>query len=522
MSYGMKRIHAFVVYLVVFWAGAVQSAEKNLYRLMETESQIIKFDHSIKRAMVANPDLASVKVVNSRELLISGQKAGKTELMVWYQKDASRLGKTIVLDITPDASRKEEISQTVEALLSQLDPDGTVKYELRNIWVKSTSSVRREIDVLGNQIDADADLKTKVTDSDNQRLQQETQKVGALGASPLAGNYLVVLSGTVPHQARKKRIYSVISALGLSVVNTIRVTGKDQIKLAVRVAEVAKGNPFSSGFAFRDKKDRFGIFPPGNLGTNALFSLNNQPDNTAQIAFPNPTGFQIGFNPEQGSLFGVLSILEGHQLARVLAKPELIVQSGSSASFLVGGETPIPAAQGNGAISVTFKEFGVRLRFSPVITDNGDIQVTVEQEVSDIDETAGVQSGTIIVPGFRSRKANTTIRLAPGQSFVIGGLIQDSIRSQVSQIPILGDIPILGALFRSTSYEHDKSELAILVTPTLVDPIGKETKVQLPGENIARPDNFDAFFLGKVAEVLPKGSSSLPESLVKIGLEDGL
>ncbi|MBN2607366.1 type II and III secretion system protein family protein [Hydrogenovibrio sp. JE_KL2] len=491
------------------------AAEKS-YSLMATESIIVKFDSPIKRALIANPDLANLKVLNAKELLVSGKQAGRTEVIVWYQNTPNQ-GHNIVLNISPDASRRAEISKTVNELISQLDPDKTVSFELKNIWIDSTSSVRRELDNLGNQIDDDATLKVKA--GENKDILQQTQKAGQLSIRPIAGNYMVLLKGTVPHKARKKRIQAVISSLGLSVVNMIKVVGKDQVKLSVRVAEVTKGNPFRSGMAIRDKKDRFGIFPPGNLGTQALFSLNNSPSNDAKIAFPQPDGFQLGFNPRNGSIFGVLSILEGHNLARVLAKPELVVQSGETASFLVGGEVPIPTAQSQDTITVTYKEYGIRLRFSPIITEDGNIQLTVAPEVSNIDESAGAQTGNVIVPGFKSRKANTTITLAPGQSFIIGGLLSDNLRSQVNKVPILGDIPILGTLFRSTSYEEDKSELAILVTPTLVDPIGAGRKIVLPGENVTRASDFDGFFLGKVAKVLPEGESALPKSMVKIGLE---
>lgn len=122
-------------------------------------------------------------------------------------------------------------------------------------------------------------------------------------------------------------------------------------------------------------------------------------------------------------------------------------------------------------------------------------------------------------PSFRSRKASTTITVGEGQSFVIGGLIQDNVRSSVKKVPILGDIPILGALFRSSSYEHDKSELAILVTPEFVEPYSKGTVITMPGENISKPSNSEAFFLGKLVEILPEGESAMPKTGVKIGLE---
>lgn len=490
-----------------------------LYKLSESDSQIIKFDKPLKRALIANPELATVKVLSNKELLVTGKEAGRTQLIVTY-RDTPNVDNKIVLNVSPDQSRREEIKETLTSLLADLNPQGTVKFELKNIWINSEGSVRRQIDEIGNQIDGDNSIK-QAKRKDKNVLQTATT-AGQLDAQPLAGNYMVLLSGNVPNKAQKKRIHSVISALGLSVVNMINVTGPQQIKLSVRVAEVVKGNPFRSGFATRDKRDRFGLFPPGNLGTTASFLLNVEnvaAGTPSGMAFPHPDGFQIGINPTGSDLFGVLSILEGRNLARVLAKPELIVQSGETASFLVGGEVPIPVAQRQDTITVEYKEFGVRLRFSPIITESGEIQMTVAPEVSNIDSSAGYQAGNIVVPGFRSRKTNTTITMKPGQSFVIGGLIQDNLRSSVSKVPFLGDIPIIGTLFRSTSYDKDQSELAILVTPTFVNPIDKNKKVTLPGENLDRPSSADGFFYGKVAKMLPEGESVLPELSVKIGLE---
>jgi pilus assembly protein CpaC len=492
------------------------------YDLTETDSQIIKFDKGLKRALIANPELATVKVLSKNELLITGKSAGRTQLIITY-RDSPRKDHNVILNVAPDQSRRNEIEETLTSLLKQLNPQGTVHFELKNIWIGPESSVRREVDEIGNQLDNDA--SSKVSQRKDKAILQEQSSSGQMSAQPLAGNYLVLLSGDVPNNAQKKRIQSVISVLGLSVVNMINVTGPQQIKLSVRVAEVVKGNPFRSGFTARDKQDRYGIFPPGVLdGGSAtvpviLNMLSPSAEREASITVPHQSGFQLGFNPSGSDLFGVLSILEGNNLARILAKPELIVQSGETADFLVGGEVPIPAAQSNGAISVTFKEFGIRLRFSPIITESGEIQMTVAPEISNIDESAGVNSGGIVVPGFRSRKAQTTITLAAGQSFVIGGLIQDNFRSNVSKIPILGDIPILGALFRSTSYEKDQSELAILVTPTFVEPIAVGSKITLPGENLDRPSVADGFFMGKVAKLLPEGQSALPELSVKVGLE---
>ncbi|WEJ62572.1 type II and III secretion system protein family protein [Thiomicrorhabdus lithotrophica] len=504
---------------VLAMPSSVYAVLAKVYNLTETDSTIIKFDKALKRALIANPELATAKVLNSRELLITGKGAGRTQLIVTY-RDKPNTDHQVVLNVSPDQSRREEITSTLKTLLADLNPQGTVKFDLKNIWVNSEGAVRRQIDEIGNQIDGEGTAKTEKR-KDKQILQTETAS-GELEIQPLAGNYMVLLKGTVPNKAQKKRIHSVVSALGLSVVNMINITGPQQIKLSVRVAEVVKGNPFRSGIALRDKKDQFGIFPPGNLGTTASFLLNVDQvaaGTAASMSFPHSDGFQIGVNPTGGDLFGVLSILEGNNLARVLAKPELIVQSGETADFLVGGEVPIPVAQNENTITIEYKEFGIRLRFSPIITESGQIQMTVAPEVSNIDATAGYQLGTIQVPGFRSRKTNTTITMAAGQSFVIGGLIQDNLRSSVSRVPFLSEIPIIGTLFRSTSYEKDQSELAILVTPTFVEPIEKGAKITLPGENLVRASISDGFWNGKIAELLPEGQSALPELSVKIGLE---
>ena len=237
--------------IIIFWIsviGVAKSALINTHEMMETESLIIKLDADLQRAMVANSELASVQVINKRELLVNGHKAGRTDLILWYRNNPEQ-DQRITLKITPDQSRKEEITQAIEGLLSQLNPQGGVIFELKPVWINPESSVRREIDEVGNQIDGDANSNSNPRQ--DKGVLQESQRAGQLNVKPTAGNYMVVLSGEVANHAQKKRIHSVISALGLSVVNMINVTGSRQIKLSVRVAELTKGNPFWSGCAIR-------------------------------------------------------------------------------------------------------------------------------------------------------------------------------------------------------------------------------------------------------------------------------
>ncbi len=435
------------------------SAAADGYRFAESESRLVRLNHPMERVLVANPEVASVKALNSRELLVSGLQAGKTELVVWYS-DGSRQ-QHIGLDVTPDPARLERLRSDVAGLLQQLDPQGKARIEVRNDRV--------------------------------------------------------VLSGSVPNAKRGERLETALKELGYPVLNLMSVEGSQQVQIFVRVAEVIKGRPIRSGIAALDKKDRYGLFPPGNLGTSTPFSVNNVLSGLVSLAIPHNDAFQVKINPDGASAFGLLSLMEGHNLARVLAQPTLVVESGQTAKFLAGGEVPIPIAQKDSTITVEYKEFGVLLEFTPTLLDDDMIAMHIAPEVSSLSEAAGIQLGSIIIPGFRTRRAETTVRVRDGESFVIGGLLQDDMRSVVNKVPLLGDIPILGALFRSSSYENDQSELAIVVTPRIVNPIPAGEKIVLPGENLAQPSVGSAILLGKLAAIRPDATARYP--IDEAGLE---
>ncbi|CAN8140448.1 pilus assembly protein CpaC [uncultured Thiomicrorhabdus sp.] len=484
-----------------------------IYNITKAESKILNFKKTIKRAMVANPDRATLKVISASELLVTAKTVGTTELFINFTANPSKTYR-YQIKVEENPEQQAQIEKTIRDLLQKLNPAGTVDFEVRSIWVDQQSNIQRQIDEVGNQIDGGKNLSSSAS-QDKEVLQTE-QTVGSSRVSVQAGNLMVILSGKVPNEAQKKRIQSVISTLGVSVLNMIDISGPQEVKLQVRVAEVVKGNPFKSGMIFGNKNINSGIFPPNTNGGNYLLGA------LAGISQLSPAvagTFQLGVNSSDGDMFGILSVLEGNNLARILARPELTVQSGETAEFLVGGEVPIPVSQNENSVTVRYKEFGVRLRFSPLITESGEIKLTVAPEISNIDESAGAESGGVIQPGFRSRRAKTTVTLAPGQSFVIGGLIQDSFESSVSKVPLLGDIPILGALFRSSSFNKDQTEMAIVVTPTFVEPIEKGVDIRLPGEDMVAPSNSDAFWYGKVSESLPEGQKAIPELTTKIGLE---
>ena len=493
---------------------AQSDAVTKVYRVTKSESKLINFNKTIKRAMVANPEKIGLQVISSGELLVSAKAVGTTELFINFAANPAKTY-TYQIKVEENPEQQAQIENTIAELLKKLNPAGTVSFEVRSIWVDQKSSIQRQIDEVGNQIDGGKTLASSAS-QDAEVLQTE-QSVGSTSIAAQAGNLMVILSGEVPNQAQKKRIQSVISTLGVSVLNMIDISGPQEVKLQVRVAEVVKGNPFKSGALIGSGNTHSGIFPPGSDGGNYI--LNTLAGISSLTAPLSGQAFQIGINTSGNGMFGILSVLESNNLARILARPELTVQSGETAEFLVGGEVPIPVSQNENSVTVRYKEFGVRLRFSPLITESGEIKLTVAPEISNIDESAGAESGGVIQPGFRSRRAKTTVTLAPGQSFVIGGLIQDSFESSISKVPFLGDIPVLGALFRSTSFNKDQTELAIVVTPTFVEPIEKGTDIQLPGEDFVAPSYSDAFWLGKISQTLPEGQKALPELTTKIGLE---
>jgi pilus assembly protein CpaC len=204
-----------------------------------------------------------------------------------------------------------------------------------------------------------------------------------------------------------------------------------------------------------------------------------------------------------GTLWTVfLDVLKQNNLGRVLAEPNLVTTSGQQASFLAGGEFPIPVPQGGsaiGAITIEFKKFGVQLEFTPTVLNDSKISVKVHPTVSELDNTFGqtiVLTGGFVVPGLRTREMNTQVEVNDGQTFAIAGLLSDNSRSIMKKFPVLGDIPVLGALFRSDEYQKNLTELVALVTPHLVKPMPPGA-ARLPTDKWIDPTDVDFYLLGQ-------------------------
>jgi pilus assembly protein CpaC len=316
----------------------------------------------------------------------------------------------------------------------------------------------------------------------------------------------IVLSGTVSSPARLQRALDLAERYAPErVSNLMSVSGKQQVMLKVRFAEmqrsVSKALSANLTLDARSGNDRIGVTGSrlntgqiANGGGNIVpGTVNGQ--TAAGTAF---IGFDIGAT-EIGIL---LEALETKGVVRTLAEPNLTALSGQEASFLAGGEFPIPVAQDTDTLTVEFKRFGVELKFVPRVVDDGIINLELAAAVSSVDPANSIVTGGLTLPGFRRRDTSTTVAMRDGESFAIAGLLQDDFRDNASQVPWLGDLPVLGALFRSADFQRDQSELVIIVSAHLVSPTRGEALV-LPTDRVRLPSEADLFLRGRVAKGAP-------------------
>ncbi len=282
-----------------------------------------------------------------------------------------------------------------------------------------------------------------------------------------------------------------------TVVNNLRVGGNQQVMIEVVIAEVSR----SLGRRLKVNWDTM-IETAGKTFTftnflGDLVSLDDDPESSSLLVKSGVDFIGTFKNKDSFALSYFIEAAIGKNLAKVLAKPTLLARSGQTASFLVGGEVPIPVAQGGafGSITIEFKTFGIGIEFTPTVLGQNRIHLEVAPEVSEPDFTLGTAVGGVATPAFVTRRASTSVELGDGQSFVIAGLLKDNVKESIEKYPILGDIPILGALFRSVQYQREETELVMIVTPRLVRPL-PDAPGPLPTDSFVDPTDFEFFLLG--------------------------
>lgn len=304
------------------------------------------------------------------------------------------------------------------------------------------------------------------------------------------------LQGRLPNLTAHRRA-ALAAANGKDAAADSSVVELDtQVTTQIKIAEVNRTVAQRYGFNFFKNvaNTTAGISPPGVLGGVASNGSGGFQLNSGSGFVPLQDAFNLVFGNAANGLLGVLSVLEGKGMARVLAEPSLTAMSGQTASFLAGGEFPIPVAQGSGsssAITIVYKEFGVRVNLTPTVIAKDRIALKVAPEVSDLDFTAAVTLNGVSVPALNVRRTDTTVELGDGESFVISGLVSSNLVQNVDKVPWLGDIPILGAFFKSASVDRTSRELIMIVTPHLVRPLARAAQLPaLPGQayDKTRPD----------------------------------
>ncbi|WP_170782873.1 type II and III secretion system protein family protein [Ruegeria lacuscaerulensis] len=318
----------------------------------------------------------------------------------------------------------------------------------------------------------------------------------------------IVLSGTVSSSGKLARALELAERYAPErVSNLMSVGGVQQVMLKVRFAEmnrsVAKSLTASLGFAGTDTSGGFNTL-------NNLPALTNALNNNIPVVQTNTGAILFGFGAGSTQVRLLLEALESKGLARSLAEPNLSALSGQEATFLAGGEVPIPVPQDDGVIAIEYRAFGVEMDFIPRVLDDGIINLEMAASVSAIDGNSDFTIQGDNVPTFIVRQTSTTVELRDGESFAIAGLIQDDFTDINSQVPWIGDVPVLGALFRSAEYQRAQSELVIIVTAHLVSPTRGEA-LALPTDRVKPPSEFDLFINGRVARTEPAGAGAASE-----------
>jgi len=317
----------------------------------------------------------------------------------------------------------------------------------------------------------------------------------------------IVLSGTVSSAAKMQRALDLAERYAPErVSNLMSVGGVQQVMLKVRFAEMERNVSKSLSASLALNGSTFG----GDLGVSGGTNTNNnrpaqQNSLTGSIpATSEQNGAMLfGFNAGSVEVGVLLEALESKGMIRTLAEPNLTALSGQEAKFLAGGEYPVPVSQSDGRVTVQFKPFGIELNFIPRVLDDKLINLELEAAVSSIDPTNGIELNAFRIDAFKRRETSTTVELRDGESFAIAGLLTDDFRDLNGQVPWLGDIPVLGALFRSAEYQRSQSEMVIIVTAHLVTPTRGEA-LSLPTDRVKPPSERDLFLYGRVQN--PEGA----------------
>lgn len=435
------------------------------------KSTILQLNQPIRKISIGNDEIADILILRSRQLYIQGKDLGSTNVLLWDTND--RLIASLNVEVTHDLN-------SLKAKLNELLPN-------EKIQVRSSQGTL----VLSGQVSSLANMDSAVQ--------------VARGFSAKSGGK----EEDKDEQARA------------SVVNLLSVGGAQQVMLKVTVAEMARSVAKKLGFQFNsiglDGNWSIGGVNGGATFPDALYEPNDvripvfsKPPVIGPVIdefMPNPqviedTGLFASFLNSNFLFNAALEASKENNSTRILAEPTLTTLTGQEAKFLSGGEFPIPVPRGDLGVTIQFKEFGVGLSFVPVVLNSGRINMKINVSVSELVSANSVilqgdsTVSQLFIPALTKRDAFSTVELSDGQTIGIAGLISEETRDLVNKFPGLGDIPVLGHLFRSSEFEQGETELVILVTPHLAKPIDRNA-ISLPTDNFVAPSDVDFYLLGR-------------------------
>lgn len=356
----------------------------------------------------------------------------------------------------------------------------------RTIYVLGKAPGRTTMTLLGLDGRLITNVEVQVTPDVGELKERLSELLPGERISVRTANDGIVLSGTVSSATRVQRAMEIANRYAPdAVLNLLSVGGSQQVQLKVRFAEMSRSVSKELAASISANGSLLG----GDLTVGATQSRGTT--GTAQGAL------SLGFSAGGLQFTALIQALEQKGIVRTLAEPNLTAISGKTATFLAGGEVPIPVADGEGGVSASYRNFGVELSFTPTVVDSDVININLRSKVSSIDASQTVTIEDAEVTGFRTRETSTTIEMRDGQSFAIAGLLQDDFQDTAGQVPWLGDIPILGALFRSASYQRAQSELVIIITAHLVTPTNGDA-LALPTDRIRPPTERELFLFGEL------------------------
>lgn len=432
------------------------------------KSRVLTTRAPVKKVSVGNPQIADILITSPTQLYLLGRSLGSTNVLLW--DGGNRLIDSLDLEVVHDLGGLKD-------KLHQLMPN-------ERIEVFSAQGAL----VLRGQVSSASAMDSAIK---------------------LAKNYSAQSASVVQGEGEAAESTPTQS---LEVINLLTVGGSQQVMLEVKVAEMQ-----------RDLVKRLGVrFLAIGTGGNWQFGGFNNSDSLVENLLSPSTGFLAQFASESFLFDAILEASKDNGSAKILAEPTLTTLSGQQAEFISGGEFPIPVSDDDG-ITIEFKEFGVGVKFLPVVLDSERINLNLNVSVSELvaansliveaDSTSG--SSSLLVPALTKRSALSTVELGNGQTIAIAGLISENTRDSVSRFPGLGDIPVLGHLFRSQEFVNGETELVILVTPHLAKPIDARS-VRLPTEKFVEPSDLDFYLLGNT-----KGRQPGRQVPVSLGVSEG-